>query len=120
MALRCAALVALSLLLSVRASSAREGIKTSAAYNFWGAYEQEVGEWVVSLFSQGIALYNSFGSVRYSSKAQAERCVDRLSKQAKSMDAIEVFRDMRVRTTQSAISQMQPHYLHFLCIELCA
>jgi hypothetical protein len=78
-------------------SSVQDGALSSAAYNFWGAYEQEVGEWVVSLFSKGISLYNSFGSVRYSSRAQAARCIDRLAKQAKSMDAIEVFRDARVK-----------------------
>ncbi len=65
-----------------------------------------MGEWVVSLFSQGVSLYNSFGSVRYSSRAQAERCVGRLAKQAKGMDAIEVFRDTRVSPVIS-----QPVYL---------
>jgi hypothetical protein len=88
----------LFLLLTFFSSSLQQDAAlSSAAYNFWGAYEQEVGEWVVSLFSQGISLYNSFGSVRYSSRAQAARCIDRLAKQAKSMDAIEVFRDTRVK-----------------------
>lgn len=64
-----------------------------------------MGEWVVSLFSQGVSLYNSFGSVRYSSRAQAERCVGRLAKQAKGMDAIEVFRDTRVSSSQQLLFQ---------------
>ena len=59
-------------------------------------YEQEGGEWIASLFSQGISMYNSFGSVRYFNRPQAAKCIDRLSKQAKSMDAIEVFRDTQV------------------------
>ena len=84
------------LLLSAPPALAQDGLLTSTSYNFWGGYEQDIGEWVVSLFSQGLSLYNSFGSVRYASRAQAARCIDRLSKQAKSMDAIEVFRDTRV------------------------
>jgi hypothetical protein len=90
-------IVALLLLLSISTAEAEDNLLSSTSYNFWGAYEQESGEWVLSLFSRGISLYNSFSSVRYDSRAQAARCTDRLSKQAKSMDAVEVFRDARVR-----------------------
>lgn len=100
MTLKGFGIAALLLLLTISSSEAQDSsaLSSSQTYNFWGAYEQEVGEWVVSLFSRGISLYNSFGSVRFSSRAQAERCVGRLAKQAKSMDAIEVFRDTRVRS----------------------
>ena len=85
------------LLCCIPCARSQDGVASSASYNFWGAFEQEVGEWVVSLFSQGISMYNSFGGVRYTSRAQAARCIARLSKQAKSMDAIEVFRDTQAR-----------------------
>jgi hypothetical protein len=114
LALTCCSVAAtLSLLLYIPSSCAQDSdLLSSTSYNFWGVYEQEGGEWVVSLFSQGISLYNSFGSVRFLDRAQAAKCIDRLSKQAKSMDAIEVFRDNRVR---SSISTTELHFFLTRC-----